>query len=253
MNPSLQAPDAAQPHALLLGLFAEFYEELVRIKQQAQRGTLPDYLCDGGIAPVTPQALAGAVSARLLAVLAGQHRQLEQRGSEAQLSQYRAVSYVMAALADEVLLFDLDWAGQSAWLSVLLEHRLCGSRLAGRRFFEQAEALLASPARNTLQCDLASCYLLALQLGFKGMHRSVRSAADLDPLRERLWRFVNGSSPPDYASQLFPQAHAHTLVSAQDARIAPTAPWLRAAQAWVCGFVVLSSLLWLWLVQPVLR
>ncbi len=253
MNQIPQAPDTAQPHALLLGLFAEFYEELARIKQQIERGALPDYLSDGGPVPLTPQALAGAVSARLMALLEEQSRRLTQSGSEAQLRQHHAASYVMAALADEALLFDLAWPGQNAWLSVLLEHRLCGSRLAGRRFFEQAEALLASPTRDTLQRDLASCFLLALQLGFKGMHRSTRGATALDPLRERLWRFVNGNSAPAYAAQLFPQALTHTLVSAHDPRIAPTAPWLRAAQAWGWGFVLLSSLLWLWLVQPALR
>ncbi|MBA3774463.1 MAG: DotU family type IV/VI secretion system protein [Ramlibacter sp.] len=250
----MPAPDGtAGSPALLLGLFADFYEEVARIKQHSLAGTLPDYLADGAHKPATPQEQARAVSARLAGLLLEQNRRMRQHGTQAQLRLHGVASYVMAALADEIFIFELDWAARQAWLSALLEHRLFGSRLAGRRFFEQAEQILATNTREVLQCDLASCFLLAVQLGFKGMNRGAQGAPKLDALRQRLWRFVNGSSPAEYAPVLFPQAYAHTVVSLRDERIAPIAPWLRAAGWWSAGFLAVSSILWLWLVQPLVR
>jgi len=246
-------PDAKSTPALLLGLFADFYEEVARVKQQAVAGTLADYLAQGGTKPTTPEEQARAVSARLAELLLAQNRRMRQHGTEAQLRLHGIAIYVMAALADEIFIFELDWPARDAWLGVLLEHRLFGSRLAGRYFFEKAEQILASGARDTLQCDLASCFLLALQLGFKGMHRGAAGAPKLDALRLRLWRFVNGTSPPGYAPVLFPQAYEHTVVSQRDERIAPIAPWLRAARWWAFGFLLVSSALWLALVRPLLR
>ncbi|MBP6764158.1 MAG: DotU family type IV/VI secretion system protein [Rubrivivax sp.] len=255
------------PPLLLLGCFAEFYEEVARIKQHAVRGDLPDYLGQVGqvgqvaaaAAPsmpagdAAPDVLARAASARLLDVLAAQRLAMRRHGTEAQQRHYAQAVYVMVALADEIFIFDLAWPAQQAWLAVLLEHSLFASRLAGRRFFEQAEAVLQAPVRDALQCDLASCFLLALQLGFKGMHRGAQGIKRLDELRHRLWRFVNGSSPPVYAPVLFPQAYAHTVVSSRDERIAPLKPWWNAARWWLLGFLLVSSALWLWLARPLIQ
>ena len=179
-----------------------------------------------------------------------QQLRLRQHASEAQVRMHAASCYVMAALADDVFIFEQAWPGQQAWLGCLLEHRLFGSRLAGRRFFERAEEVLASHARDELQRDLASCFLLALQLGFKGMHRGPQGVAVIDKLRQRLWRFVNGSAVPEYAPILFPEAYEHTVVSRRDERLAPIKPWLRWSGWWLLGFLVLTSMLWLVLVQP---
>lgn len=246
-------PDTVVQPAVLLGLFADFYEEVAQVKQQAAAGTLADYLTQGGIKPATPEEQARAVSARLAELLLAQNRRMRQHGTEAQLRLHGIAIYVMAALADEIFIFELDWPARDTWLTALLEHRLFGTRLAGRYFFEKADQILAGGSHDTLQRDLGSCFLLALQLGFKGMHRGAQGAARLDALRLRLWRFVNGSSPPDYAPVLFPQAYEHTVVSQRDERIAPIAPWLRAARWWAFSFLLLSSLLWLWLVRPLLR
>ena len=244
------------PPLLLLGCFAEFYEEVARIKQHAVRGDLPDYLGQSGqvvAGDAAPDVLARATSARLLDVLSAQRLNMRRHGTQAQQRHYAQAVYVMVALADEIFIFDLAWPAQQAWLAVLLEHNLFASRLAGRRFFEQAQAVLQAPVRDALQCDLASCFLLALQLGFKGMHRGPQGVKRLDELRHRLWRFVNGSSPPVYAPVLFPQAYAHTVVSSRDERIAPLKPWWNAARWWLLGFLLVSSALWLWLARPLIR
>jgi len=246
----MAAPETRDCGLPLLGLFADFYEEVARMKAQAAAGKLADYLAEGGSTPATPAEQARSASARLAALMLEQNRRMEQHASEAQSRMHRIAMYVMAALADEVFIFELAWDGRQEWLACLLEHRLFASRLAGRRFFELADQILASPLRDTLQRDVAACMLLAVQLGFKGMHRADRGTRHLDDLRARLWRFVNGNSPAEFDPVPFPQAYEHTVVSSRDARIAPLKPWLRAARWWACGYLAISSLLWLWFTRP---
>lgn len=249
----METPDTPAPLPLL-GFFAEFHDEVARIRKEAAAGTLARYLAAaGGSPPGTPEELAGAVSERLANLLRELHRRMRSRATEAQARTCGTASYAMAALADEIFIFELDWPGRGAWLSCLLEQRLFASRNAGRRFFDCAGEVLAAPVRDPLQCDLAACFLLALQLGFRGMHRGPAGAPDIDALRGRLWRFVHGSPARAWPETLFPEAGEHTVISGHDERIAPIAPWLRAARWWATGFVIASSLLWLVLVQPLLR
>lgn len=248
----MDTPDTPRP-LVLLGLFAEFHDEVAQLRREAAAGTLARYLAaTGGAVPATPEEQARAASARLANLLRALHRRMRSQATEAQARTCGTASYVMAALADEIFI-ELDWPGRRPWLSCLVEHEVFGTRTAGTSFFDRAEEVLAAPVRDPLHCDLASCFLLALQLGFKGVHRSAAAAPQLEALRARLWRFVHGSADRAWPASLFPQAGEHTVISPHDARIAPIAPWLRAARWWAVGFLVLSSVLWLALVQPLLR
>lgn len=249
----MEMPDAPAPR-ILLGLLAEFHEEVVRIRQQAAAGTLPRYLAaNGASVPTTPDELGAAISTRLASLLGELERRMQNEATESQQRAAGIAIYLMAALADEIFLFDPDWRKRLSWLPHLLEQRRFQSRNAGRRFFDCAEAVLQAPVRDALQRDLASCFLLALQLGFRGMHGGDSGAPALAALRERLWRFVHGRPDHAWPQQLFPQAGEHTVISSRDERIAPIEPWLRAARWWIAGFVVVSSVAWLVLVQPLLR
>lgn len=236
----------------LLSCLAQFYEEVARIRQESARGSLQRYLGIAGTAPAEPAELARCASLRLADLLSGQSRDIQASASEAQQRAWTVASYVMVVLADEIMLLELDWPAQDAWLEVLLEHRQFGSRQAGRRFFDMAEQVLAVTSRSELHRDLAACFLLALQLGFKGMHRGARGQVFLDTLRLRLHRFVNGRRA-DPGEHLFGQAYDHTVKSGADARVAPLRPWLRLAGWYAIGFALLSSALWLWLVQPLVK
>lgn len=243
---------AALPEMPLLSCFAQFYEEVARVRQESERGSLQAYLGVSGAAPVEPAELAGRVSLRLADLLAGQARDMRATASEAQQRAYTAASYVMVVLADEIFILELSWPAQDAWLEVLLEHRQFGSRQAGRRFFDMAEQVLAVVSRSNLHRDLAACFLLALQLGFKGMHRGSQGQLFLDTLRQRLYRFVNGR-PAEPDGRLFVQAYEHTVKSTADARVAPLRPWWRLAMGYAFCFVLVSSALWLWLIQPLVK
>lgn len=241
--------DARAAPQLLLGLFAAFYEEVARLKHAVLHGTLADSLADGDGPVHAPDAQARAASGRLVGVLEEQMQRLRQHGSDAQMRLHRIACYLMAALADEVFIFELAWPGQQGWLATLVEHRVFGSRRAGRRFFELADELLASPSRDELHRDLASCFLLALQLGFKGVHRGARGVPVLDELRQRLWQYAGGAQARE-PGPVFPEAYEVAEGPGRDERLAPLGPWLRWA-GWGAGaFLALSSMLWLAMVQP---
>lgn len=243
---------AVLPEMPLLSCFAQFYEEVARVRQESERESLQAYLGISGVAPAEPAELAGRVSLRLADLLASQAREMRATASEAQQRAYAAASYVMVVLADEVFILELSWPAQDAWLEVLLEHRQFGSRQAGRRFFDMAEQVLAVVDRTNLHRDLAACFLLALQLGFKGMHRGAQGQMFLDTLRQRLHRFVNGRAE-EPGAPLFLQSYEHTVKSTADARVAPLRPWARLAVFYVLGFLLMSSVLWLWMIQPLVK
>lgn len=240
---------AVLPHMPLLSCFAQFYEEVARVRQESERGSLQAYLGISVAAPAEPAELASRVSLRMADLLAGQARDMRATASEAQQRAYAAARYVMVVLADEIFILELAWPAQDAWLEFLLEHRQFGSRQAGRRFFDMAEQMLAVASRSDLHRDLAACFLLALQLGFKGMHRGAQGQLFLDTLRQRLHRFVN-VRPAEPDGKLFLQSYEHTVKSTADARVAPLRPWLRLAMAYALGFLLVSSVLWLWLTHP---
>ncbi len=159
--------------------------------------------------------------------------------------------YAMVALIDEALLIELDWPGRSAWLGLLLEQRRFHTRLAGQRFFEHCEHILAGPPELALQREVAAVHLLALQLGFKGMHRGESGQVCINELRRRLHGFIARGDPTWPGAQAFGQAYAHTLVAPRDERNAPLRPWRRALVLTLALWLIGSGALWWWLAQPV--
>ncbi len=131
---------------------------------------------------------------------------------------------------------------------MLLEYRVFQSRLAGRRFFELAEQLLLGSAHSDLHRDLASCFLMALQLGFKGMHRGPQGETAINALRQRLHSFVQAGEL-SVAPQLFAQAYAQAPAGSLDVRVAPLRRWSVWAGWFAVGFGVLSSVIWAWMTR----
>jgi type VI secretion system protein ImpK len=248
LDRTLSQGDTAPAATLLLDCFARFYEEVARIKSAANRGTLSDELAEDGIKPLLPADMARAASTRLQELLHTQGRAMQQRCTQAELRLYAIARYVMVVVADETFILNLDWPAQTPWLEMLLEYRLFQSRLAGRRFFELADQLLKGSAQSDLHRDLAACFLMALQLGFKGMHRGPQGEAALDALRQRLHSFVQAGNLTA-APHLFAQAYDHTQTTHLDVRVAPLRRWSVWAGWFAVGFVLLSSAIWLWMTR----
>lgn len=244
-----------EPEFTLVGQFADFYEEVASIKRAQQEARLAAYLGietpTAGAPAVAPAELARRVSAHLLEVLRRQERAcLADSASEAGQLQRKAL-YVMAALADEIMIFELEWPARDAWLAVLLEQRMFDSSHAGSRFFTMAQQLLHDNIRSRLHVDLAAVFLLAMELGFKGSRRARQGQTELDALRARLYQFVTASNDADGTDlPAFAEAYGYPLQGLSDERLAPVSPWRNLGVYCLLGYVLASAVLWLALMHP---
>ena len=81
--------------------------------------------------------------------------------------------YALASVADELMIVDIAWPGQSWWENHALEVELYGSRRRATEFFARAERAAASPTRDALQV-----YVAAVVMGFRGILRDRSDALD---------------------------------------------------------------------------
>jgi type VI secretion system protein ImpK len=157
------------------------------------------------------------------------------------------LGYIMAALADETLLYLDAWDGILLWSRTLLEERIYGTRIAGERLYDEIEIILAR--RSGEYDEIAVGLLLALTLGFRGRHRLFANPADaeaeIDRLRGRLYQAIfyrDAPARPDWQTAMnYPQPfEAGRLV-----RLPRLRPWLGAIAAAVLVYLLAGHLLWL--------
>lgn len=243
--------DAVSSTSFLLGCFAEFYEEIAGIRLALAEGRLPAYLATGDETPPTLGAdLAARVSARLADILRQQARTVRREATAIEVKAHTMAQYVMAALADEIFILEIEWAGSEAWLDVLIEYKLFQSNKAGRQFFEFVSQVLRPQGHSALHTDLASVFLLAFQLGFKGMYRGHEGEATLRAYRQQLYRLVNAGDRDRHGRKAFFQAYQHRLSGDKDERLAPLTPWYALGRIALVSYLALSTVVWLVLLQP---
>jgi type VI secretion system protein ImpK len=241
------------PDDMLIDYFAAFYEDVAEIKLAIHEGRLPAYLTRQGHPPPTDaMELAAMVSSRLKNRLQAQAREVRDSCTETQQKAHRLATYVMAALADEIFLLDehTRWEGRDSWLYYLLERALFRSGSAGRDFFTHLDLLLQSRLNDDLRADLASVFLIALQLGFQGQHRGDHGAASLASYRQRLLHYIRACRQPLPDQAAFQQAYDHLLAETTEHRLAPLASWYRAGGIALAAYLVLSSIVWFAIVLP---
>lgn len=251
-------PEIRPSPFFLLACFAEFYEEVASIKLAIIEGRLSSYLTVGDEVPPTRGAeLALRVSSRLAVILGNQARTIAAAGTAGEIKAHNGARYVMAALADEIFILDphLEWAGREAWVEELLEYRIFRSQDAGERFFRLADQLLHSAGRDPLHADLASVFLLALQLGFKGRYRGEHGIKTLRDYRQRLYKFAQqpghyGQDIHDGRHRAFQQAYQHLLKGERDERRAPLSRWYALGRIAFGVYLALSTLVWVVLMYP---
>lgn len=244
-------PERVGAPLFLLARFAEYFDEVVAIKLAIADGRLGAMLAVGDEAPPTdPGDLAVRTSARLATTLLAQRNALARTGTPREIEACEHALYVMAALTDELFILEIDWPGRDAWMDTLVEYRLFRSRNAGVRVFEMANALLAEPVIDRLQADVAAVIVLALRLGFKGRYRGGQGEAELRRLRARLFRVVEREHDGGLQPPTFPQASGQTQSGGTPQRLAPLSPWYIGAALALLAYVLLSSVVWLSLIEP---
>ena len=152
------------------------------------------------------------------------------------------MGYILAALADEIFLHELEWPGRIHWDGVLLEERLYGTRIAGERLFDLARMLIAS--RATGQDDLVVALMQALALGFRGRYRDGNDRGEIRRLRRQLYQLALHRPAPteiDWGEAL---PHSEALEGGMLARVPALNPWIYATIAAAALLLLVTHLVW---------
>ncbi len=152
--------------------------------------------------PIGPDPIAAerdGVRAVLLSLLEQQTTQAVSLGGTFALGTLREAQYVMAALADELIL-TARWKGKQGWR--LLEEELFRSHASGELFFVRLDTLLGLGEAGSV--ELAMVFFQALSLDFRGRYRNNDPAQQLPRYRRQLFTRIFNSPPELATSRLMP-------------------------------------------------
>lgn len=216
-----QADEAHNGALSLLSMFQEFHAELSGIRNALSLG---DRMAEQGQPLPDPAQVAVRINRRLHRLLDTQAATALRLGGRFGAELYREAQYVMAALADEVLLHGDAWTGREHWLDNLLELSLFGTRVAGERVFQRLDVLLAGPPQQ--EYELLSVYLAALSLGFRGRYHRPQD----EPVRRRYRqgladRLADAAGYDGPAPLLCPTAYTATVTEGREVRLPHLRPW----------------------------
>ncbi len=240
-EPRAPMPLQSATDTLLLRQFRLFVAEVMRVL-----GTFEHQHFDGEDRPDAARQAAADASDTLAREIDAQTMEISRIGSPADRAAVDELRYLKAAIADELLLSH-DWPGRSRHTECLVETRLFGSSVAGDEIFDRIDALLADAAGQPSQ--MAALYLFAISVGFEGRHRGAMAEAELQPLRDALFRKIYRREPtltPGLANQ--PQQSERVLSEqAYRYRLSDIAPvrffrFSRGTLAFVATMIVLVGL-----------
>lgn len=205
------------PHAgsefPLLSCFFEFWEEVENLRRQVQS--------PGGSEDAFLPAAAGGRE-HLAEALRAQRAALAHPQAAVSQQHLDETQYLMAATADE-LFIGMNWDGAGGWTMRPLEVELFGTRRAGDEIFARIDRL--SGGFSPVDTEMATAYLTALELGFKGRYADDR--ATLDAYEARLRKLVGRRQP--LTGPLVPACYDHTTVAGSGLRLPRSRVWWSTA------------------------
>lgn len=223
--------NAAQlSRSVLLNKLRDYYALIVRLKTEIEANP----------AEVSVERVQG----ELRSFMEDQLRSMGDSADEVGYHLYDAMRYVMVALADDQFLhLTLEWPGRARWLTNLLEKQVFGTQRAGAAFFDRIDELLAS--RDKSKEEVATAYLVALLLGFKGRFRG-HEEDELVSYRERLLYFVGlgQGSATDASKPLFPDAYAHTITGEPSSKLPDHRHYVRWLVLVIVGYFAAAHVSW---------
>jgi type VI secretion system protein ImpK len=202
-----------------------------------QNGGRVSSLSDGGPA-------ADEISMRLCNLLQRYAFQMSRRFGSFGAAMFAEAQYLMAALADEFFIHEVDWCGAREWRSHPIEAQLFGSHNAGNAVYSRIDDLLAR--RDPGQSELAQVYLFALQLNFQGRYRGDGGAAATDAYRLRLHNFVTNRAPRLHDSdyRTFGEAYEPTSDLPVGESLPHARRWVFAIVLVLMLYVTFSHVIW---------
>ena len=233
--PVLSAGEAAQ--FPVLHQFRQFCRELLRIKHALEAGS-GNLSAEGEHDRQDPLTL---IHHHLRALI---ERLLGNAGGIYGGQTAGEVQYMMAAIADELLLFTGAADMRELWNGKLIESAVFGTRIAGERVFDCIDALL--DRGHAANPELAAIYLTALSLGFRGKYRAIQDEAALQQYRRQLRTVLerNGILRLDAGQTLFSNAYAHTLDDGSAVRLPYLRPWIIAIAAALALYLAVQEVIW---------
>ncbi len=230
----------------LLTLFTEYYQELAEARWAITRGRLTEYL---ELPPAQDlpanELVVSLLFKKLRSALTAQQRRVRSQATLYEQKDYLRALYVMTALTDEQLLLDTDWDLSSLWQEQLMESSFFRTAQAGTRFYDYLQEAISDRTRASSRADLASVFLLALFLGFKGRYRSSKGEREIRRLCVDLHRRLDSKLQGEY---LFAQAYQHGLREVEDPkrhRVSSLDRWYKLGGVAFVLYLLVSSAIWL--------
>ena len=224
--------------------FRAFYAQLVGIRDAINAAVVPAPAAEGDAAAagLGRQPTVDTVRGQLARALV----EFGYRPDAAETLGMVDPGYVMAAVADEVLLVQCpNWAGQAVWIDEPLEFRLYGSRLAGDRVFEALDDLIG---RERADPRTAMVILLALLAGFRGRFEGRSDHGEIWRRQQALYELVSRQPyvADDPAPYNLPDVSGMTLTGESLRPLPRLWPWVLALAAVLLAYLPVSHLVW-WL------
>jgi type VI secretion system protein ImpK len=254
-------------NSVLLMQFRQFASELIRLKQAVEQKYPLNTVADatpGSMAqtnapqasdlsvgrtaspeaatdqPALDKAESENIRQSLLGILGQQSLRVQELGGTMGYGLYREAEYVMASLADEIML-NAQWSGKAHWQ--LLEEELFHTHASGDLFFRKIDQLIASGA--TAPADLAMIYFQALALDFRGRYRGDDANRSIERYRRQLYSHIYQHAPEDQPKHpFFLQNYQSEADDTGGRRLPSPHMWWLALSGIVAVWLVASTLLW---------
>ncbi len=237
--------------------FGEYLEVFNRVRAGLQeRQSLPEiFEGEEHIGDVDEGRIASLVSGYLHRRLQDIHEFHSRMLPASSRDELEDALYLAAAVSDEILLLETEWAGRDSWVEQLLEMKLFGSASAGETVFRRIDRLLAEREPSLIAQQLSTIYLLVLSMNFLGRYRSIEGIEPdrhaLDQYREQLRLFAGIGDVHD-VGQICPDAYRFNS-SVKRERLAPLSLWHNYMAAAAVSLLLFSVVNWVWSTWPVIN
>lgn len=242
-------------NSVLLMQFRQFTGELLKRKHELEAQFPPGSLdgmfplqSDAPLAEPMRNLISQVAQMRstLLGLLEQQAQRMQSLGGSQTYGLFREAEYIMAVLADELML-NAVWAGTPVWR--LLEQELFQTHASGEIFFQRLDRLLASPVLSSR--ELAMVFFQALSLDFRGKYRGNDPHNSLERYRRQLYQRLYQHTPEeDSKHRLFPLSYHHE--TEEEARRISTAHlWWLVLGGVVVVWLLISTILWMRISSPI--
>lgn len=234
-NNTVASIDYADP----MQLMSVFYQKIVELKNWIEAGDLSVQVAEQLQLKREPsnEEIAEAISLRLQHWIEKTRLQASKVLTDREAQRIDEALYVMAVLADELFIIELNWPGQKHWEMVLLEQQVFNTCFAGEKFFYGIQRLLQKRTLDSQQQQLVAVYLFSLRLGFAGRFRE--QPKKLNHFRQQLFKRISHLKSDQ--TRICEQGYRHIKSSREEQRLAPLTNWYRTM---ALGSIVYAALSW---------